>query len=135
MTAATADRNTPRKLGNDFGYPAKGGALVHMGTLVVMAAGLAQPGFTGTGLFCAGVAKETVDNTAGADGAVTVPVIRGELFRFSNSAAADAITLADVGHDAYIVDDSTVAKTDGGGARSIAGKIRDVDAYGVWIYV
>ena len=39
--------------------------------------------------------------------------------RFANSAAADAITLADVGADCYMVDDQTVAKTHGGNTRSV----------------
>ena len=47
--------------------------------------------------------------------------------------AGDAIVLSDVGADCYGVDDTTVAKTDGTGTRSVAGVIRDVDAVGVWI--
>ena len=47
----------------------------------------------------------------------------------------DAITLADIGNTAYIVDDSTVAKTDNSAARKAAGKIIDVDAAGVWVLV
>jgi hypothetical protein len=31
------------------------------------------------------------------------------------------------------VDDQTVAKTDGTGARSVAGKVFDVDSGGVWV--
>ena len=47
--------------------------------------------------------------------------------------AADAITLADIGKDCFIVDDQTVAKTDGAGTRSRAGRVFDVDADGVWV--
>ncbi|KAK0329991.1 hypothetical protein LTR94_034588, partial [Friedmanniomyces endolithicus] len=54
-------------------------------------------------------------------------------FRWANSAAADAITRAEIGDPAYIVDDQTVAKTNGGATRSVAGTIRDVDAQGVWV--
>lgn len=98
-------------------------------------AGLAVNGRTATGLMTVGIAEETVDNTNGPDGAVSIKVRRGELWRFDNSAGADQITLADVGNDAYIVDDSTVAKTSATNTRSVAGKIRDVDAQGVWIYL
>ena len=52
---------------------------------------------------------------------------------FANSAAADAITLADIGADCYIVDDQTVAKTSATNTRSVAGKVFDVDAEGVWV--
>ena len=40
---------------------------------------------------------------------------------------------ADVGADCYIVDDQTVAKTNGTNTRSVAGKIIAVDADGVWV--
>lgn len=130
MTAATADRDTQRRPGTHFSFPVKGGTKIFAGTLVCLVAGLATKGASGA---CVGVAQETVDNTSGVDGAVSVPVRRGELWRFDNSAAADQITLADVGSDAYIVDDSTVAKTNGSGTRSVAGKIRDVDSQGVWV--
>ncbi|CUH67985.1 hypothetical protein TG4357_03322 [Thalassovita gelatinovora] len=50
-----------------------------------------------------------------------------------NSAAADEITIADIGNKAYAVDDQTVAKTDGTATRSPAGIIDDVDANGVWV--
>jgi hypothetical protein len=46
------------------------------------------------------------------------------------------ITRAEIGDDCYIVDDSTVAKTNpGGNTRSVAGKIVDVDAKGVWVRI
>ena len=51
----------------------------------------------------------------------------------ANSAAADQITAADIGNDCYGVDDQTVAKTNGANTRSVAGKIYDVDAQGVWV--
>ena len=52
---------------------------------------------------------------------------------FANSASADLISLADIGADCYIVDDQTVAKTSGTNTRSVAGKVFDVDADGVWV--
>ena len=38
-----------------------------------------------------------------------------------------------MGSDCYIVDDQTVAKTNGGATRCVAGKVWDVDAEGVWV--
>jgi hypothetical protein len=55
------------------------------------------------------------------------------IFHFANSADTDEITTADIGSNCYIVDDQTVAKTDGTGTRSIAGEVFDVDAQGVWV--
>ena len=49
--------------------------------------------------------------------------------------AGDLIAQADVGADCYIVDDQTVAKTNGTNTRSVAGKIIAVDADGVWVKI
>ena len=79
-----------------------------------------------------GRADAPADNSGGAAGDLTVDVRKG-IFRFANSAGADEIGPEDVEGTAYIVDDETVALTDGGATRSVAGKIYDVDAQGVWI--
>ncbi len=55
------------------------------------------------------------------------------IFAYENSSAADEITKADIGKDCYIVDDQSVAKTDGTGTRSVAGKVFDVNSHGVWV--
>jgi hypothetical protein len=73
-----------------------------------------------------------VDNSAGADGAAVVLVRRGKVFKFAN-AAADPVTQASFGRLAYIVDDQTVAATNGTNTRSAAGIVLGVDADGVWI--
>jgi hypothetical protein len=73
-----------------------------------------------------------VDNTSGANGALLARTEVGT-FRYENSVAADLITRADIGSDAYGVDDQTVAKTNGGATRSAVGKIFDVDDQGVWV--
>lgn len=49
---------------------------------------------------------------------------------YANSAAGDAIAADDIGKACFIVDDATVALTDGTGTRSRAGIIYDVDAAG-----
>jgi len=45
------------------------------------------------------------------------------------------IAAAEIGTYCYIVDDQTVAKTDGTATRSSAGKVFDVDAQGVWVEI
>jgi len=135
VTALSADRNTPRREGGTYLRPVKGGVKIFIGALVVLdAAGYAKPGVTALSLKADGRAEAFVDNSAGADGAVNVPVRAGNYY-YANSASTDTIAQADVGNTAYIVDDQTVAKTDGGGTRSAAGKIIDVDATGVWVAV
>lgn len=130
----TADRNTVSRKGDDFEFPVKAATKIYAGSIVAIdsANAYATKGAASTTLKAAGVAQELADNTSGADGAINVKVRRG-VYRFANSAAGDAITLAELGADCYIVDDQTVAKTNGTGTRSVAGKVRDVDAAGVWV--
>jgi len=54
-------------------------------------------------------------------------------FKYGNSAAADAIAADDIGKACYVVDDQTVALTDGTGTRSRAGIVAGVDSDGVWV--
>lgn len=132
MTALAADRNTPQRAGDQFVYPVAAATKIYAGSIVMLnAAGDATKGATATGQICVGRAEEQVDNT-GAAGAKTINVSKG-VYRWGNSAAADAITKAEIGDNCYIVDDQTVAKTDGTATRSVAGKIVDVDTSGVWV--
>jgi len=131
--ALAADRNTPHVRGELESHPVKAATKIYGGSLVCLdAAGWAVPGAVATTLVALGRAEEQVDNTAGANGDLRVTVRRGR-FRWKNSAAADAITRAEIGDDCYVVDDETVAKTSGGATRSLAGKIVDLDAQGVWV--
>lgn len=131
--ALTSDRPTVRREPLDFVFPVEGTKkCITGGIAVINAAGYAEPATTATGKKAVGVFQETVDNTNGADGAVSVKVRRG-CYRFDNSTAGDAITLADVNDNCYLVDDHTVAKTNGSSTRSVAGKIVDVDSVGVWV--
>ena len=134
MAALAAARNTKERAGEVFGFPVVASDIVYQGSLVALSAGYAAPGATGTGLVAIGRAEETVDNSTGSAGAVSVRVKRG-VFQFGNSSDGDAIAQADVGADCYIVDDQTVAKTSGTNTRSVAGKIVAVDSGGVWVQI
>lgn len=133
MTALTQDRNTLTRNGDQKEPPVAANARIFGGSLVAInAAGFAVPGSTAVGITGCGCAEARADNSGGAAGAIRVRVsVRPS--QFANSAAADAITLADIGADCFIVDDQTVAKTDGAGTRSRAGRVFDVDADGVWV--
>lgn len=133
--ALTQDNDTKRKDGQVNSDPVAAAVTIFVGALVCLdASGNATPGATATTLTARGVATEQVDNSAGAAGDKSVTTRRG-VFRFQNSAAADEIARADIGGIAYIVDDETVAKTDGTSTRSAAGVIEDVDDNGVWVRV
>lgn len=131
MTALTRDRNTPLKNAEVIGVLVAAGAKIHAGAIVVAnATGYAAPGSTATTLTYLGRAEESVDNTGGADGAATVLVRRLNAFKWGNDGS---ITQAHQGKTAYIVDDQTLAATDGTGTRSAAGRIVGVESDGVWI--
>lgn len=133
MTALSQDRNTPRMGGETRQGPVAAGAAIFAGALVMRnAAGFILPAQAATGLVGIGRAEEQIDNSAGGNGDLTV-MYRPGIYRFENSAGADEITISDVGALCFAVDDQTVAKTDGGAARSPAGIIDGVDAQGVWV--
>lgn len=67
-----------------------------------------------------GRALNAVDNSAGAAGDLYVQVEQGA-FDFNMGAAAEALTIADIGSLCYASDDNTVNKTNGGGLRPVAG--------------
>jgi hypothetical protein len=139
MAALTQGRLTERMVAPNSPatrntYPQKGSTTCYQGGIVMVdASGFAKPGATATGSVGAGVAKSNGGQdrwtNSGADGASNVDVEEGT-FKFANSAAGDAITKAEVGKVCYIVDDQTVAKTDGTGTRSKAGLVEYVDTDG-----
>lgn len=99
---------------------------IYKGALVMLdtTTGEIEEGATATGKQGLGRATKTVDNAA--DGEVLE--VEAGAFWWANSAAGDAIVAADIGSLCYIVDDQTVAKTDGTSTRSPAGKVMDVHA-------
>lgn len=132
MTAMTGPRKVDRRE-PEYREPIVAAATtIHQGAIVVLEAGVAKPGRTATGLVAIGTAQQSA--VAGE----AVRVRRG-CFLFENSADADEITAADIGADAWIVDDQTVARTgaivESNPTRSKAGRIFDVDAYGVWVEI
>ena len=135
MAALTKDRDTPMRASDIYVHPVKAATVIFAGSLVCLdAAGNAQPGAVATTLTAVGRAESHVDNSGGAAGDETVHGQRG-VFRFANSSAGDLIARTEIGDDCYVVDDQTVAKTSGTNTRSVAGKVRDVDAQGVWVEI
>jgi len=126
------DRNTPRREGDMLYLPVAANTKIYAGAFVAVDAdGNAVPGSESTGIKAAGRADEFVDNTDGSAGDKHILVRRG-VFKWKNS-AVDPITSSDILGICYIVDDETVARTDGTGTRSEAGKVLEVDSDGVWV--
>lgn len=134
MTAAVKDRDTQQRQGVRRALPVLAATLLYAGVMAVVgAAGFLTNASTAVGLRCVGVTRGRIDNSTGANGAVQGEVERGVFGPFANSAAADQIALSELGQDCYIVDNQTVAKTNGGATRSVAGKVFDVNPDGVWV--
>lgn len=130
MTALSADRATRLHKGEIYEDDVYQSTTIYGGGMVVFnATGYLVPGSTATGLIAAGVATQQADNSAGSSGDIKCKYRRGP-HSFVNSAGGDEITIAEIGDVCFIVDDQTVAKTDGSGTRSAAGKILGIDEYG-----
>jgi len=138
MTAQTQSRVAAQRgdapLISLLAPPMKAATKIYAGGLVVSDAGYAAPGRAATGLIALGIARKDVDNSTGANGDLYADVERGA-FPFNNSASVDLIGQADIGKDCFIVDDNTVAKTDGYGTRSRAGRIVEVTSTEVIVEV
>jgi len=133
MTAATADRNTGMKEGHIVNVPVAAGQVIHAGLLVAANPnGFALEGKTEADLTYIGRAEMFVDNTAGADGALTVQVRRGMAFQWANS-PDDPVTQSSFGKPCFIEDNQTVAKTNGTNTRAQAGVVLGIDSNGVWV--
>lgn len=133
MSAATAAVDTPEKPGNFFAnkLPLAADTVIYAGTLVGLnASGQALPADDAAAIKIAGRAEETVDNTDGSAGDLTILVKRG-VFRFANSGSA-AIAAAHVGEVCFVEDDNTVANS-GAGASVPAGIVAGLDDDGVWV--
>lgn len=130
MTAATTPVNTDKLLSSSSLYqqfPVKGGETLQYGWIVMLeiSSGLALEGATATGCIGLGRSNGYADNATGGNGDSTIDVEYG-VFYFFNSAGGDEITSADLGKLCYIVDNCTLAKTDGTGTRSPAGVVYEV---------
>lgn len=129
----TADRNTPMKDAEVIAVPISANAIIYAGAMVCAnATGFAVRGDTNANLTYLGRSQEHIDNTGGADGAKEILVRRGKAFFYKNDGGAP-VTQAGLGKTCYIVDDETVAATNGGGTRSACGVVVGLDASGVWV--
>lgn len=131
--ALTKDRNTPMQDAELIPVPVAANAVIFAGGLTAAnATGFATPGAVATTLTYLGRAEEGVNNTGGSNGAKTVLVRRKKAFQWKNH-GADLVTQALLGKTCYIVDDETVAATNGGNTRSAAGIVVGIDSGGVWV--
>lgn len=132
MTLLSADRQTTRAgfaaVIEDLDLPA-GVDIVYRGGMVGKdASGNAVAASSTLAQRVMGVAKGTVDNSAGSAGDKRVAILRGA-FYMTNGSSADALTAADIGEPCFVIDDQTVGRTSGtAGTRQVAGRVLNVDS-------
>ena len=108
MTAlAAATERKHKHAQNIVSYKVAASTVIHKGALVcINASGYAIPGADTAGIKFVGVATETVDNSSGSNGTLSVRVAKEYLGKFAKSGS---ITIANLGTEVTIVDDNTVA--------------------------
>jgi len=134
VSAATTPRNTDRLVASSAlwrSFPVAADQVAEYGWLAMIdqTTGMCVVGGSGAGYIGAGRFAGPIDSTGKADGATVVDVDFG-VFYWNNSAGGDAIGVGDFGKACYIVDNQTVALTDGGATRSVAGIVYEVRADG-----
>lgn len=110
-------------------YSAHAATQFYEGSIVAVdtTTGLLVLGQVSTTLKVLGVSARECD-TATLDAADrVVPVDHGTFGNFTSAGGADAIAADDIKKPCYVVDDDTVALTDGGSTRSFAGTIHAVN--------
>jgi hypothetical protein len=145
---------TEQRLGKTFSYPVFAGQAISQGSLVVMygdnvamriipmslpPGSVPLPVSTAyslvpNGYQCVGVATESVDNSAGSAGAVSVNVKRGCFKLAKDGSIYSPITLAYVGKPVFTNDGYSVSLSPSPDSVYV-GVIRDVEADGVWVEI
>jgi hypothetical protein len=130
MAALTSDRFTDRKLGgreNLRNFPVAAATQIYKGALVALnSSGNLVPGSASTTLTAVGTALENINNSAGLSGALRCEVSTAPAGFVTATGGGDDIAGDDIGAACFIVDDQTVALTDGTGTRSPAGTVFDI---------
>lgn len=130
MTALAADRGTKTaatRLARLRTLNVAAAVKIYAGAIVAMdTSGNARPGRTSTTDVIIGINDgDTVDNSAGIAGAKTIKVKAGVIAYFANH-GADLVLQPDIGDDVFVVDDQTIAKTNGTSTRVRAGKLHEL---------
>lgn len=108
--------------------PLLAAAVILQGTFAVVDGtghGIASDDVGGADQICLGIWDHSAENT-GANGDLLGLVHRNKQFLVRNS-TVDPVTQADFGIQVYVEDNQTIAKTDGAGTRSLAGRFMGFD--------
>jgi hypothetical protein len=129
-----AERMTEWKGGQLVALKVAASTKIEAGKMVgVNSAGYAVEAADASGIKVLGVADETADNSSGSNGAITVRILTGKIFKMDNS-STNAVDVADAGTLVFVEDDETVA--DAAGTNGVvAGRCIEVASDGVWVQI
>lgn len=115
--ALSKDRDVCMKYGDLREMPVVASEVIYKGALVkIDANGFMAPCSSEAGAVFAGIAYESVDNSAGIDGAVSGRVLRDDK---SHQLPGSGFTQADLGKKVYAADDETVVLVDSGDLQEV----------------
>lgn len=130
MAALTTQRMTLETRFKNKAFPLNASTKAWQGGIACLdtSTGHVTKGQAGTTFKKIGEFAETVDNSAGGDGALSVLVSldREVVARWYDNDSGTAVTAANVGSDCYILDDHTVTGASSG--NSVAGRVWAVDS-------
>lgn len=133
MAAQTGNRDPRARVGGakpqeiPRALPLAANVALYAGAVVsVDTSGNARPGRTSTTDKVIGYSERNVSNAGGIAGAKETEGVSRGIIEMENL-EADAVTVASIGRDVYLVDDQTVAATNGGNTRIVAGRFWGFD--------
>ena len=104
-----AERKTPTRDGLKIALGVAANTLVEAGHMgAVNAAGYVVPASNTVGLRVMGRIEQTVNNTGGGNGDLSVEILRRKAFKLKNSSTSP-VTVADIGGNVMVEDSVTVA--------------------------
>lgn len=135
MAALAKDRNTrTRGVGQRGVGDVAAATKIYKGALIAKnAAGYIVPASDTAALVVIGVAEAQVDNTAGGNGALTVPYVTGLCVELNN--AGGAIVQASKHLTCYVADDNSVTTAAVAANDIKVGQVREFTTALVWVYV
>lgn len=132
MAALTQDRITDKRFPGVMAYPVAATTKIYAGAIVcVNSTGVAVPAADTAGNKVVGIATRTVDNSAGAAGAMWVEVNCPTIARLN----ATSITQAMVGTVMHVVDDNTVDDAVGTNTIKAGVLVEFISTTEGWIYI
>ena len=129
MTALAAKKYFDHQENKLCTLPVVASDVIYAGALVkANAAGYAEPCAAEAGAVFVGIATETIDNSAGAAGDLSVEILRGVDVTFTGQTGFEQ---ADIGSKVYASDDQTISVTQASNEQEVGTVVEYISATSV----